>query len=206
MNKTNIDWPSLGYSWNPIVGCANGCSYCYAKKISDRFKMVTDFTEPTFFPQRIDEPTKIKKPATIFVGSMCDIFSDGVNTNWIDRIIITAKECPQHTFMFLTKNPEMYEVWNWPDNCQLGTTIERYENIYRQYQFPANGNFRFLSIEPILSSFTGIEFNAIDLIIVGADSTKGAKLPPFEWVLSIKHPNIYYKKNLRKYYPELINK
>jgi len=43
-------------------------------------------------------------------------------------------------------------------------------------------------------------------IIVGADSTPGAKIPPLEWVKSINHQNIWYKKNLRDYYPELKNK
>lgn len=98
MNKTTIDWPGLGYTWNPIVGCANGCSYCYARKINSRFKMIPDFSIPVFYPGRIDEPTKVKAPATIFVGSMCDIFSEGVRTTWIHHILETVKKLPPAYF------------------------------------------------------------------------------------------------------------
>jgi len=206
MNKTNIDWPGLGYSWNPIVGCANNCPYCYARKISNRFKMIPDFTKPVFFPERIDEPCRVTKPATIFVGSMCDIFSEGVKSSWIHHIIETAKICNQHTFMFLTKKPENYRNYNWPGNCYLGATVEHYEHSWRKVEIQnLNNNKTFLSIEPIFSDFYAFDFKGIDLIIVGADSSKGAKIPPLEWVKSINHPNIYYKANLRKHYPELKN-
>ncbi len=209
LNKTNIDWPGLGFSWNPVVGCSHGCPYCYAKKINDRFKMIPDFTKPVFFPERIYEPMKEKKPSTIFVGSMCDIFSDGVSQTWIHHIIETVKNCPRHTFMFLTKKPENYKYFQWPRNAWLGTTIETHLIKIMRYVGLMTGNTcnkKFISIEPILSDFEELNFNKIDLIIVGADSTPGAKIPPLEWVKSINHPNIWYKKNLRDYYPELKNK
>ncbi len=35
MNRTGIEWARLGletgFTFNPIVGCTNGCQYCYAK-------------------------------------------------------------------------------------------------------------------------------------------------------------------------------
>jgi protein gp37 len=30
--------------------------------------------KPTFHPERLDEPFRLKKPSRIFVGSMCDLF------------------------------------------------------------------------------------------------------------------------------------
>ena len=40
MNRTKIEWTlnpdgTLGYTWNPITGCLNGCEYCYARKLAN---------------------------------------------------------------------------------------------------------------------------------------------------------------------------
>lgn len=35
MNKTKIDW--CDSTWNPVTGCLNGCEYCYARSIANRF-------------------------------------------------------------------------------------------------------------------------------------------------------------------------
>jgi protein gp37 len=138
---------------------------------------------------------------------MCDIFDKGVDIQWIWGIITMSELNPKHTFMFLTKHPERYREFKWPVNCWLGTTIEKGDlwgrmEIMRGY-LP---NKLFVSIEPILGEFYDVNFDGIDLVIVGADSTHGAKIPPLEWVKSIKHHNIWYKNNLRKHYPELKNK
>jgi protein gp37 len=36
MNKTKIEW--CDYTWNPVSGCLHNCSYCYARKIANRFR------------------------------------------------------------------------------------------------------------------------------------------------------------------------
>ena len=68
MNKTSIDWPGLGYTWNPVTGCRRGCSYCYARKIHERFYK-TPFSDIVFHPERLDDPDLYRKaPCKIFVG------------------------------------------------------------------------------------------------------------------------------------------
>lgn len=35
MQKSKIDWCDM--TWNPVTGCLNGCEYCYARRIAERF-------------------------------------------------------------------------------------------------------------------------------------------------------------------------
>lgn len=35
MNKSKIEW--CDFTWNPVTGCLHKCSYCYARKIANRF-------------------------------------------------------------------------------------------------------------------------------------------------------------------------
>jgi protein gp37 len=130
MNRTKIDWPGLSYSWNPVVGCKHNCDYCYAKKLNDRFKFIPDWENPQFFPERLNDPYKVKKPSTIFVGSMCDLFERWINPDWVYQVIQVCKDNPQHTFMFLTKNHVGYNGFTFPDNCMLGITMTRGDQRY----------------------------------------------------------------------------
>ena len=201
MNKTSINWPRLDYTWNPVVGCKHGCSYCYAKKISNRFHMIPKWEEPVFFPGRLGEPAKVKKPSIIFVGSMCDLFGDWVPNNWIIDTIKTCRENPQHTFMFLTKNSKRYREFKFPNNCMLGVTITSKHDLKDFYKNKGflNYNKSFISIEPLLGDFMGFVFNGWDLVIVGAMTGPGAIKPKKEWIDSIKHHNIFYKENIKQY-------
>ena len=36
MNNTKIEWADM--TWNPVTGCYHGCSYCYARRIAERFR------------------------------------------------------------------------------------------------------------------------------------------------------------------------
>jgi protein gp37 len=55
-------------------------------------------------PERIlTQPLRWKKPRTIFVNSMGDLFHEAVPDEWIDRVFAVMALCPQHTFQVLTK-------------------------------------------------------------------------------------------------------
>ncbi len=61
-------------------------------------------------PARLDEaallqPLKWKAPRKVFVCSMTDLFGTWVPAEWLDRIYGVMNECPQHTFIVLTKRP-----------------------------------------------------------------------------------------------------
>lgn len=64
--------------------------------------------DPTFHRYKLDEPKSWKKPRTIFVCSMADMFGDWVPDAWIQEVFEACKAAPQHRYLFLSKNPGRY--------------------------------------------------------------------------------------------------
>lgn len=54
--------------------------------------------ELTLHPEALNEPKKVKEPSMFFVCSMADLFHDDVPFEFIDKVLKTIGECPQHTF------------------------------------------------------------------------------------------------------------
>ncbi len=176
MNKSKIEW--CDYTWNPVTGCRHGCEFCYARRIDKRFGDGT-FT-PTFHPERLQDPLKVKKPSRIFVGSMADLFGDwmwnvyengdeeGFPSGLFSReyvvkcILNIATQCPQHTFMFLTKNPKGMQGIDFPANCWCGTSVENQEKADERIPelLRVKCKTLFVSYEPALGP---IDFSRIAL-------------------------------------------
>jgi len=197
MNKTKIEW--CDYTWNPVTGCLHGCPYCYARRIARRFgkpedlsgceaRLEANFT-PTFYPGRIEEPKKVKRPSRIFTVSMGDLFGGWVPAQWINTVLQTVRECPQHTFIFLSKNPARYEECEWPANCWVGVTVENsYAATRLVYIAKIKAAVRFVSFEPLLGPVEISDLaNLKDLhwVIIGAQTGPGAKPPAPGWVKKI---------------------
>jgi protein gp37 len=178
VNKTSISWTN--YSWNPVVGCSKrspGCASCYAEELhSKRHKAYQEgkklpkqyakpFNEIQLFPERLEEPLKLRKPSKIFVCSVADLFHEDVPDEFIDKVMATVIACPQHTFQILTKRADNmrdyfkqgFDAGQWFDNqfpnLWLGTTCENQEQADKRIpillQIPAA--VRFVSVEPLLS-------------------------------------------------------
>lgn len=208
MNKTSIEWVvnpdgTPGYTWNPITGCLHNCEYCYARKIAMRFQ--GNF-EPKFHPERLDQPVKIKKPSTIFVGSMADVFGNWIPDIWIEQILEIIENCPQHIFLTLTKNgsnicfAETNNVW-------YGQThTGRKEDIHWGIRI-LHPNY--ISFEPLLGDHIPC-LSSVNWIIIGALNKNGKPCyTKKEWVLSLvkqadsfKIP-VFVKDSLYELYPEL---
>jgi len=170
MNKTKIEWTD--YSWNPITGCKHGCWYCYAKKLCLRFpKNFPNGFEPTFYPERLNEPHKLKKPSKIFVCSIADLFAPWTNHLWRMQVLESIEKCPvKHTFQLLTKNPEGAYDYDFPDNVWVGTTITDQWELEDKIDdmLNINAKVRFISFEPLLSHIFSLGLiYTFDWIIVG---------------------------------------
>jgi len=190
MNRTKIEWTD--YTWNPITGCKHGCWYCYAEKLSKRFKKIfPNGFEPTFYPDRLKEPYCLLKPSKIFVCSIADLFADWTPQEWRDEVLASVFHCSiKHTFQLLTKSPEGIEKFvRFPENVWVGATVTSEKDAHNISMMTlVDAKIRFISFEPLLGL---IDFNTvhcldgIQWVIVGKlTGSKKVKLEPF-WVWEI---------------------
>ena len=166
--------------------------------------------KPTFHRYRLDEPQRIKKPQTIFVCSMADLFGDWVPDEWIQTVFKACEAAPQHRYLFLTKNPgrlcSLANMKNLPvaQNYWYGTTITAKHSV----RFPGRlQDNTFISIEPLMEMMdVGLgSFGSAKWIIVGAETgnRKGKVIPEKEWVdniveaAGITHAAVFMKESLR---------
>lgn len=155
--------------------------------------------DPTFHRYKLDEPQRWKKPRTIFVCSMADLFGDWVPDEWIKQVFEACEAAPQHRYLFLTKNParlckmaSAYKIRRWNekhegkphpqteeyaqtlslpshDNWWFGSTLDS-KNARR---FQGDNHFNtFTSIEP-LREFMDVglgSFGSDEWVIIGAET------------------------------------
>lgn len=194
--KSSIEW--TGSTWNPITGCtkhSDGCTNCYAEKMAIRLKNMglakySKGFELQLHESEINIPLQMKKPQTIFVCSMSDIFHKNVPNDFILKLFDVMNKAYWHTFQVLTKRPERIKELNnqinWSDNIWMGTTVENAETSYRINELKqCEASIKFLSIEPLLSAIPNMNLNGIDWVIVGGESGSNARPMQKEWVIDI---------------------
>ena len=80
---SGIEWTEP--TWNPVTGCTKispGCKHCYAERMAKRLQAMGQANyangfELTLQPHMLELPLRWKKPQTVFVNSMSDLFHDG---------------------------------------------------------------------------------------------------------------------------------
>ena len=183
MNITKIEWTD--YSWNPITGCNNNCSYCYAKKMALRLKGRAGYNKnnpfkPTFHSDRLDQPLKKTKPSMIFTCSMGDFFDFEVKNTWREEVYNIMDKSKWHVYQMLTKKniiePELRSAF--PKNLWLGISIDGTSDYWIEPLKTLKNSsalMKFISFEPILGGHIPDDLSGIDWAIIGAQTGIGAK-------------------------------
>jgi protein gp37 len=195
--KSSIEWTES--TWNPITGCtkiSTGCVNCYAERMAKRLKAMgqpnyINGFNVTMHNHLVDTPLHWKKPQTIFVNSMSDLFHENVPEDFILKIFDVMNNAHWHRFQILTKRSNRlatisYKL-SWTSNIWMGVTVESADCKYRIDDLRNSGAFiKFLSIEPLLSSVGELDLENIDWVITGGESGPKARPIKIEWVREIR--------------------
>ena len=196
-SRSSIEWTES--TWNPITGCTKispGCAHCYAETLSRRLKAMgqpnyVNGFRLTLHEHVLETPLRWKRPQTIFVNSMSDLFHEDVPLAFIRRVFDVMARGSQHRFQVLTKRSERLSTLSpslaWPPNTWMGVSVENGDYVCRLDHLRQTGAaVKFVSLEPLLGPLPALELQGIDWVIVGGES--GPKARPMDpaWVRDIR--------------------
>jgi len=212
MAKTKIAW--VDWTINPVRtkgggwGCTKispGCQHCYSEAINKRFGDGKPYdSSPKDFVLDLSCFDKLpKKPKTVFVQSMGDLFHSDLTMGMVQDIFYKIAKMPQHRFLILTKRPD--NLFGFHDFCKrhdeyepfgktvaLGVTVESPEYLHHistLLKIPAA--MYFASFEPLLNDFSPFQWEGylkypivkcLDWVIVGCESGSKRRKCPIEWI------------------------
>ena len=187
VSKGNMyDW--VTHTWNTIKGkCPHDCTYCYVKRWGKQNSLRLD---------ELELRTDLGSGNVIFLGSSCDMFANGIPSDWIITTLEHCAKYPNNRYLFQSKNPSAfngYGVWLAKLDIILCTTIETNrvypdimcnspDPVIRAWDFahiPIDE--KYITIEPIMdfdlwSLASMIRFSYPIQVNIGADSG-GNNLP-----------------------------
>ncbi len=196
-SNSPIEWTES--TWNPVTGCnkiSPGCKNCYAERLSKRLKAMGQANYKNGFkltlqPQMLELPLGWKKPQTIFVNSMSDLFHKDVPLEYIQQVFDVMKRANWHRFQVLTKRAdrlaELSSELEWSPNIWMGVSVESQKYTHRIDELRETGaKVKFLSLEPLLGALKNLDLRKIDWVIVGGESGYGARPIKEDWVIDIR--------------------
>ena len=197
MATTTIEWTEA--TWNPVTGCSRispGCTNCYAARMAKRLQAMgqphyTNGFEVAIHQDALTIPSSWRRPQTIFVNSMSDLFHEEVPAEFIGSVFEVMVKADRHRYQVLTKRSQrlvdLAAQLPWPNNVWMGVSVESASYSFRLdhlRQTPAA--VKFVSIEPLLGPIHGIDLSGIDWVIVGGESGPGARPMDPGWVQEIR--------------------
>jgi protein gp37 len=194
---STIEWTEA--TWNPVTGCtmiSPGCAHCYAERMAKRLKAMGQNNyrngfKLTLQPQALGHPLRWKKPLTIFVNSMSDLFHGDVPLEYIQQVFHIMGQAKWHTYQILTKRSERLRELStelqWRPHIWMGVSVESEKYKFRIDDLrQTSAKVKFLSIEPLLGPLPALNLEKIDWVIVGGESGPGARPMEKEWVVDIR--------------------
>ncbi len=192
-----IEWTES--TWNPVTGCTKispGCKHCYAERMAKRLQAMGQANyangfRVTLHDRAVELPLQWKKPRTIFVNSMSDLFHKSVPVEFILRIFETMRRADWHLYQVLTKRSErlleLEAQLRWEPHVWMGVSVENRNFTYRIDHLRQTGaSIKFLSLEPLLGPLPDLDLKGIDWVIVGGESGPGARPISADWVIEIR--------------------
>jgi len=153
---------------------------------------------PRFWAERLRDPVQDisyaqsrrfgaqAKVKGIFVVDMGELFGDWIPREWQDKIFETIKDCPQHRFYLLTKQPQNLIKWSpFPENCWVGVTATDQKMFYEATKYLAQieATIKYISVEPMFGRifFPAWIGEVLNWLIIGVQ-TKPYKPPQIDEV------------------------
>lgn len=218
-------------AWTVAEGCApisEGCAHCWAARQSHMWQhnpnpiiaarhagLTTDSCQFNGTVRlrwdNIDLPRKITRPTVFSLWN--EFFHEDVPLDFVDAVLATMSDCPQHLFMALTKRPENIQQKLYapraraprvlrpndslPNVC-MGVTVESQEYVWRiGTLLEAWPGLTFVSCEPLLGPVDLTEQfveviadksykSHLGCVITGGESGHGARPSHPDWFRSIR--------------------
>lgn len=196
-DRSAIEWTEA--TWNPVTGCTQvspGCAHCYAKTFAERWRGVPGHPyeqgfELKLWPERLDQPLRWRRPRTIFVNSMSDLFHEEIPDVFVEEIFRVMGEADWHVFQILTKRHErlleLCDQLPWPPNVWMGVSIENRRFVHRaDYLRQVPAAVRFISAEPLLGPLEDLNLGGVDWLIAGGESGPGHRPVREEWLIELR--------------------
>lgn len=196
-SNSKIEW--TGATWNPVTGCTKmspGCMNCYAERMSKRLKAMGQVNYKNGFKlcihkHALELPLCWKKPQTIFVNSMSDLFHKDIKDAFIEKVFDVMNRAPWHTFQVLTKRADrlanISSQLSWGKNIWMGVSVENADYKFRiDCLRKTEAQVKFISFEPLIDSIGKVNLKNIDWVIVGGESGPHARYMSPEWVAGIR--------------------
>lgn len=190
----NIDIKQYIKNLDTVTGCSIGCSYCYARMNNQRFPVTADFSIPKLVEKRLKRIST--KTSNIYLMTSASDFS-GWRDEWRNRVFDCMKQNPQHTYLFLTKRPDLINFSTDMENVWFGVTVNNNADKERIRHMRKNmkSSHYFCAFEPLHEDLGELDLEGIKWIVIGTETgkRKGKIDAKAEWVMNITKQAQNYK-------------